>query len=67
MDAIICDGKTLKTGAVACVKDVKNCITLARAVMDKTGHCLLVGEGAEAFARQQGIPAVPMESLVCHL
>jgi beta-aspartyl-peptidase (threonine type) len=49
------DGATLKAGAVAGVKRIKNPITLARLVMEKSPHVMMVGEGAEIFARQNGI------------
>ena len=49
------DGATLRCGAVAVVKDVKNPISLARAVMERTDHVLLVGPGASAFAREVGL------------
>ncbi len=52
MDASIMDGKKLKAGAVAFVKNVKNPVKLARLVMQKTEHIFLAGEGAEEFARQ---------------
>ncbi|MCX7953594.1 MAG: isoaspartyl peptidase/L-asparaginase [Bacteroidales bacterium] len=52
LDASVMDGKTLKAGAVACVKHVKNPVLLARKVMENTSHVLLVGEGAEAFAKE---------------
>ena len=54
MDAAIMDGKTLKAGAVAGVTNIKNPITAARAVMDKSGHVVMAGKGAEQFAAQQG-------------
>ncbi|RLG65279.1 asparaginase [archaeon] len=54
MDAAIMDGSTLKAGAVACIKNVKNPISVARKVMEKTSHVLLVGEGAILFARKMG-------------
>jgi len=54
MDAAIMDGKTLKAGAVAGVTNIKNPITAARAVMDKSGHVMMAGKGAEQFAAQQG-------------
>jgi beta-aspartyl-peptidase (threonine type) len=54
----IMDGSNLKAGAVADLKHVKNPITLARLVMDKSPHVLLIGEGAEAFAQQQGMKLV---------
>jgi len=58
MDAAIMDGKTLKAGAVAGVTNIKNPITAARAVMDKSGHVMMAGKGAEQFAAQQGCTIV---------
>jgi beta-aspartyl-peptidase (threonine type) len=58
MDASIMDGKTLKAGAVAGVTTIKNPITAARAVMDKSGHVMMTGKGAEQFAAQQGCTIV---------
>ena len=58
LDASIMDGKTLGCGAVAGVKTVKNPISLARLVMTKTRHVLLVGDGAEAFAREVSVERV---------
>ena len=55
MDAAIMNGKTLEAGGVCGVSGVKNPVKLARAVMLNSGHVLLAGQGAEAFARQQGI------------
>ena len=55
MDAAIMDGKTLKAGAIAFVKNVKNPIKLARLVMEKTEHCLLAGEGANEFAHEMKV------------
>jgi beta-aspartyl-peptidase (threonine type) len=49
----------LKFGAVAGVRTVKNPVSLARLVMDKTKHVLLVRDGAEAFAQQMGLEIVP--------
>lgn len=54
LDASIMDGRTLKAGAVAGVKHIKNPITLARLVMEQSPHVMMVGDGAEAFAKQQG-------------
>jgi beta-aspartyl-peptidase (threonine type) len=59
LDAAIMDGATLKAGAVAGVRHVKNPIELARMVMERTPHVLLAGEGAEEFALQQGVELVP--------
>ncbi|WP_329348339.1 isoaspartyl peptidase/L-asparaginase [Vibrio natriegens] len=50
MDASIMDGSNLAAGAVAGVRHIKNPIELARDVMQKSNHVLLVGEGAETFA-----------------
>src|SRR5213592_2259521 len=58
MDAAIMDGKTLAAGAVACLKHIKNPIALARLVMEKSGHVMMDGEGAEAFAKENGIELV---------
>jgi beta-aspartyl-peptidase (threonine type) len=58
MDAAIMDGKTLNAGAVASLKHIKNPIGLARLVMQKSGHVMMDGEGAEAFAQENGIELV---------
>ena len=61
LDAAIMNGKTMQAGAVAAVQFVKNPISLARLVMEKSPHVLLVGEGALAFAREQGAEIMPAE------
>lgn len=58
MDASIMDGKKRLAGAVASVSIVKNPIKLARKVAEETDHVLLVGDGAEAFAKNVGIEIV---------
>ncbi len=58
LDASIMDGKTLKAGAVAGVTNIKNPITAARAVMDKSEHVMMAGKGAELFAAQNGCTVV---------
>jgi L-asparaginase / beta-aspartyl-peptidase len=58
MDAAIMDGKTLGAGAVGGIKRIRNPIELARAVMEKSPHVMLVGDGAETFAREVGIEFV---------
>jgi L-asparaginase / beta-aspartyl-peptidase len=64
LDASIMDGATLRCGAVAVVRDVKNPITLARRVMERSEHVLLAGPGASAFAREVGIPPYDNSLLV---
>lgn len=56
LDACLMDGRTLACGAVACVEHIRHPAALARRVMEKTPHVLLVGEGAKWFALQQGFP-----------
>jgi len=58
LDASIMDGKTLNAGAVAGVSNVKNPIELAYTVMTKSKHVILSGEGASAFAKEQGLEIV---------
>lgn len=58
LDAAIMDGKSLRAGAVAGITTVRNPISAARAVMEKSAHVLLAGDGAEAFARQVGLTMV---------
>jgi beta-aspartyl-peptidase (threonine type) len=59
MDACIMDGKTMNAGAVAGVSTIKNPISLARLVMEKTPHVLLAYSGAEAFAKKMGVEQEP--------
>lgn len=58
LDAAIMDGSNLKAGAVAGVTRIQNPISLARLVMEKSKHVLLVRDGAEAFAKENGIQLV---------
>lgn len=53
LDASVMEGHTRRAGAVAGVTTVKNPVTLARSVMEKTEHVMLVGDGAERFADTQ--------------
>jgi beta-aspartyl-peptidase (threonine type) len=58
LDAAIMDGATLDAGAVAGVTRVRNPISAARAVMERSPHVLLAGTGAEAFAAAEGLARV---------
>lgn len=61
LDAAVMDGATLKAGAVAGVRGIKNPIVLARMVMEKSKHVMLMGKGAEQFAKEQGMKRMPDE------
>jgi L-asparaginase / beta-aspartyl-peptidase len=55
MDALLMNGKNLRTGGVACVERLRNPIHAARLVLDESPHVYFVGTGAERFARQHGM------------
>jgi beta-aspartyl-peptidase (threonine type) len=59
LDASLMDGTTRNVGAVAGLHHIKNPIALARLVMDKSPHVMMIGDGAETFARQQGVTMMP--------
>ena len=58
LDAAIMDGATLKAGAVAGVTRTRHPISLARAVMEKSRHVMMIGAGADAFAAEAGLEQV---------
>lgn len=58
LDSSIMDGRTKKAGAVAGVTHIKNPIRLARAVMDNSPHVMMIGDGAEEFAKEQNLDFV---------
>ncbi len=58
LDASVMEGKSLKAGAIAGVRDIKNPIRVARSVMEKSEHVLLSGSGASQFAKEQGFEPV---------
>jgi beta-aspartyl-peptidase (threonine type) len=64
LDAIVMDGAKLKAGAVAAVERIRNPIRLARKVMESSEHMMLVGQGAELFAAEQGLAMCAPEELV---
>ncbi len=58
LDVSIMDGKTLMAGAAAGIKHVKNPINLARLVMEKSPHVMMIGAGAEEFAKENNLEMV---------
>jgi beta-aspartyl-peptidase (threonine type) len=63
MDAGMMDGHTLRTGAIAGIELVKNPISVARRVLESE-HAMLIGQGAQQFAKEQGIPFCQFEDLL---
>ena len=63
-DAIVMNGTTLRSGAVAALGRIRNPIRLARAVLEHCPHMMLVGEGAERFARDRGFALADPEELI---
>jgi beta-aspartyl-peptidase (threonine type) len=64
MDALIMDGATLRAGGVGCVEHVKNPIRTARKILSESPHVYFVGEGAENFAQEHGVPLCKNEDLI---
>jgi isoaspartyl peptidase/L-asparaginase-like protein (Ntn-hydrolase superfamily) len=67
MDAAVMDGASRRAGAVAGLRSVVNPVLAARAVMERSPHVLLAGDGAERFAQEQGLPRAAPESFVTDL
>jgi beta-aspartyl-peptidase (threonine type) len=63
-DAILMDGASLKAGAVAAVERIRNAVRVARLVLDRSEHMMLVGPGAEQFAVEMGVPLCNPSELV---
>lgn len=64
LDASIMDGRTLAAGAVAGLHHIRNPITLARDVMAKSGHVLMIGDGAETYAQKLGYALEPSDYFI---
>src|SRR3981081_4432417 len=64
LDALMMDGATLRAGGVGCVERIRNPIRASRLALDKSQHVYFVGEGAERFAQERGMPLCRNEELV---
>jgi beta-aspartyl-peptidase (threonine type) len=64
MDALIMDGATLRAGGVGCVEHLRNPIRAARKILSESPHVYFVGEGAERFASEHGLPLCKNEELI---
>jgi len=64
VDASLMEGSTFRVGAVGAVRNLRNPILLAKAIMETERHVFLVSEGAERFARARGFPMVTREELI---
>ena len=64
LDALMMEGSTLRAGGVGCVERIRNPIRASRLVLEKSPHVYFVGEGAERFAREQGMELCRNEELI---
>jgi beta-aspartyl-peptidase (threonine type) len=64
LDALIMEGSTLRAGGVGCVEHIANPIRAARKILSESPHVYFVGDGAEQFAREHGIPLCRNEDLI---
>ena len=64
LDALIMDGDTLRAGGVGCVEHLRNPVRAARKILSESPHVYFVGEGAERFAAEHGIPLCKNEDLI---
>src|SRR5712675_2629470 len=64
LDALIMDGATLRAGGVGCVERIANPVRAARKILSESRHVYFVGEGAERFAAEHGVPLCRNEDLI---
>jgi L-asparaginase / beta-aspartyl-peptidase len=64
LDALIMDGATLRAGGVGCVEHLRNPIRAARKILSESPHVYFVGEGAEKFAAEHGVPLCSNDDLI---
>jgi beta-aspartyl-peptidase (threonine type) len=64
LDALIMDGASLRAGGVGCVEHLRNPVRAARKILSESPHVYFVGEGAERFAAEHGIPLCQNEELI---
>ena len=64
LDAMVMDGSTLESGGVGCVERIRNPISAARLVLERSPHLYFVGEGAERFAASHNLPLCDNRDLV---
>lgn len=64
LDALIMDGSTLRAGGVGCVERLRNPVRAARKILSESPHIYFVGEGAEEFAAEHGVPLCSNDELI---
>jgi L-asparaginase / beta-aspartyl-peptidase len=64
LEALIMDGATLRAGGVGCVERLRNPVRAARKILSESPHIYFVGEGAEKFAAEHGLPLCQNEDLI---
>jgi len=64
LDALIMDGGTLRAGGVGCVERLRNPVRAARKILSESPHVYFVGEGAERFAAEHGVPLCENQDLI---